>query len=391
MGLLRYRKLVVVLAVLCVAALLTPLVLMNFSTHAEQYPDGFYIGIIELGNIVQTKQLIDATNNYVNLIVISNIATIRNVTMLEEVADYAADAGLSFFVRMIYPTQFENFTYNPFEWVQTANERYGKQFLGYYLYDEPGGNQMDLASFRQFDATTMPCNYKDAAHTFIYYLYLQMRDFIKTDMLVTSDYGLYWFDYEAGYDAVFAEFGWNHSRPLNVALCRGAAEMHNKTWGVTITWEYTNPPYLQSPDEFHSDLVTAYQAGAKYILIYNEPRLEDHGLLTLKHLDVIKNFKRYVTENPQNYSSNIQKLAYVLPDNYGWGLRSVEDKIWGVWPVDNKSEVIWNNLNTLINLYGDNFDVIYDSPWTRLFGRDHYDTLIWWNSTQLISNEYPPY
>jgi len=282
---------------------------------------------------------------------------------------------------MTYPTRFENFTYNPFDWEKTAQTRYGEHFLGFYLYDEPGGNQMDLGNFREFDNSTLPCDFSDAANTYVYYLFVQMRDFIKTDKLVTSDYGLYWFDYEAGYDAIFAEFGWNHSRPLNIALCRGAAEMHNKTWGVTVTWEYTNPPYLESADELYNDLVTAYQAGARYITIYNEPRTQQHGLLTAEHLTAIKNFQEYTAQNPQNATSNTQKVAYVMPDNYGWGLRSVDDKIWGVWPADNKTNGIWNDLQALIASRGDGFDVIYDSPWTRVFGRDHYDTLIWWNAT----------
>ncbi len=383
---LKFTKLAAGLLVLVFVSFLIPYALWNFATHAEPYPDGFYMGVIELGDNAETKRLIDETKDFTNLIVISNMQTIRNQTLLEEIVDYAHNAGLSFFVRMTYPTRFENFTYNPFEWVQTAEGRYGDRFLGYYLYDEPGGNQMDLASFRQFDNTSLPCNYRDAANTFVYYLYLQMRDFIKTDKLVTSDYGLYWFDYEAGYDAVFAEFGWNHPRPLNIALCRGAAEMHNKTWGVTITWETTSPPHLESPEELYSDLVTAYNAGAKYIIIYNEPRLETHGLLTPQHLNALKNFKDYANQNPQTTTSNTQKIAYVMPDNYGSGLRSVDDRIWGVWSADNNSAVIWNDLQTLIGTYGDGFDVIYDSPWTRLFGRAHYETLIWWNGTKTALN-----
>lgn len=386
---MKHKKLIAGLTVLVAAVLLMPLAFVDFSGHAEPYPNGFYLGIIELGDNVETKHLIDETKDFVNLIVLSNMQTIRNQSQLEEIADYATNSGLNFFVRMTYPTRFENFSYNPFEWVQTAKGKYGDRFLGYYLYDEPGGNQMDLAGFRQFDETTMPCNYRDAANTFVYYLFLQMRDFIKTESLVTSDYGLYWFDYEAGYDIVFAEFGWNHSRPLNIALVRGAAEMHNKTWGVTITWETSNPPHLEPPTALYNDLITAYNAGAKYILIYNEPRIETHGLLTEEHLQAIKSFKEYTAQNPQNTTSNTQKLAYVMPENYGWGLRSLDDRIWGVWPADNNSEIIWNDLQTLINTCGDRFDVIYDSPWIRLFSRDHYETLIWWNGTKTALGNFP--
>jgi len=378
---LKYAKLVAILLLIVFSTFL-PFALLDFSTYAEPYADGLYVGVIELGDNAETKRLIDETKSYTNFIVFSNMQTIRDQIQLEEIADYATDAGLSFFVRMTYPTRFENFSYNPFEWVHTAKNRYGDHFLGYYLYDEPGGNQMDLASFRQFDETTMPCNYRDAANTFVYYLFLQMRDFIKTESIVTSDYGLYWYDYEAGYDVVFAEFGWNHYRSLNIALCRGAAQMHNKTWGVTITWETTNPPHLESATELYNDLVKAYNAGAKYIAIYNEPRLEEHGLLTAEHLQAIRDFRGYASENAQNITSNSQKIAYVMPENYGWGMRSVDDRIWGVWPADDHSVIIWNDLQKLISKYDDSFDIIYDSPWTRLFANTHYDTLIWWNGTK---------
>jgi hypothetical protein len=381
--LLEHKKLIAGLLVVILASFSVPLAFLSFSTNTGIYPDGFYMGIIETGNISETKGLIDATKAVVNLIVISNMTTIKNLTMLEEVADNAYREGLNFFVRMTYPTPFEKFSYNPFEWEQTAKVKYGEQFLGYYLYDEPGGNQLDLGGFRQFDNTTLPYDYRDAANTFVYYLYIQMRDFIKTDHLVTSDYGLYWFDYEAGYDSVFTEFGWNHSRPLSIALCRGAAEMHNRTWGVTVTWTYTDPPHLESGPELYNDLIAAYQAGANYITIFNEPRISEYGLLSEEHLSTIKQFKEFVNKNPQNRTSNVQKIAYVLPANYGWGLRSLDDKIWGVWPADNDSQTIWNDIEALIDSHNYNFDIIYDSPWTRLFGKAHYDNLIWWNGTKI--------
>ena len=50
----------------------------------------------------------------------------------------------------------------------------------------------------------------------------------------TSDYALYWFDYLSGYDAVFAELGWDHNRTQHIALNRGAADVQNKDWGTII-------------------------------------------------------------------------------------------------------------------------------------------------------------
>ncbi len=176
-----------------------------------------------------------------------------------------------------------------------------------------------------------------------------MRDFIKTENLVTSDYGLFWFDYEAGYDGIFAEFGSNRVTEINIASCRGAAEMHNKSWGVIITWSYDEAPYIASPNEVYQDMVTAYHAGAKYISVFNYPETGPYGLLTQEYFEVIKEFKTYVSNNPQNKTSNNEKIAYVLPENYGWGMRNPTDKIWGVWEADEKSSTIWNDLTGLID------------------------------------------
>ena len=80
---------------------------------------------METGNFTETKKIIDTTKDYTNLIIISNMDTIKNITALEETANYAYNAGLSFFVRMEYPTQYTNFNYNPFQWEQLAKNRYG--------------------------------------------------------------------------------------------------------------------------------------------------------------------------------------------------------------------------------------------------------------------------
>lgn len=50
----------------------------------------------------------------------------------------------------------------------------------------------------------------------------------QTITAFTSDYALYWFDYLAGYDVVFAQFGWKHTTFQDIALIRGAAHLQNK-------------------------------------------------------------------------------------------------------------------------------------------------------------------
>jgi hypothetical protein len=341
----------------------------------------FYLGVTTGGNVSEAEAVIDKVKGYTNLIAFTNLEVTTNITSLEEVADYAHNNGLSFLVQMVYPSPYAHLNFDPIQWASEAKTKYGAQFLGYYLYDEPGGNQVDGEGFIQFNKDSMPSDYRDAANTYVYYLYIQMRDFVKCTNLFTSDYALYWHDYEAGYDTVMCQFGWNNSRPTNIALCRGAAEMHNKSWGAILTWKYHNPPYIESPSELYQDMLTAYNAGAKYVLVFNYPQTGPYGVLNENHFNAIKEFWNYASQTAQNKTSNVQKTAYVVPENYGWGFRNPNDKIWGVWNADETAPIIWNAVNDLVQSNGDGFDIIYDSPWTRVFYRSHYDQPIWWNST----------
>lgn len=375
---MNHKVVLTTAALLIIVSPILPLVFLNAQQNPETYPEGLFVGVTADGNVTATKTLIDKVASFTNFLIINNPNLIKDKSSLEEICDYAKNSGLSFFVHMKHPS-FWQYNYNPLTWIEQAQDEYGVSFLGIYLYDEPGGNQLDRGDFRQFDETSKPPTYLDATNAYVYYLYIQMRDFIKTENLMTSDYGLFWFDYEAGYDAIFCEFGANRVTEINIASCRGAAEMHNKTWGVMITWSFDEPPYIESPNELYQDMITAYNAGAKYISIFNYPETGPYGLLTQEYFEVIKQFKNYVSNNPQNKTSNKEKLAYVLPANYGWGMRNPTDKIWGVWEADEKSPLIWDDLTGLIEQYGYDFDIVVDSPWLRVFASQHYDTLIFWN------------
>jgi hypothetical protein len=373
---------VIVVAISLVAFLTVSLFVANYSPHPRVFKEDIHVGVTANSNVADTRHLIDAVKGYTNLVVFMSPEIYKNVSALEDVCSYAQASGLDFFVYTTHPT-FGGFNFNPIAWSTTAKAKYGSHFLGYYLYDEPGGNQLDRGTFRQFDNTTMPPDYKNAANTYSYYMFLMMRDFIKNATLVTSDYGLFWYDYEAGYDTVFCEFGRNTVRDLEIAQCRGAAEMHNKTWGVTITWTYDEPPYIVPPTVLYDDMVEAYAAGAKYILVFNYPQLGEYGLLTEQHMQEMQRFRDYANSRPQNQTSNTQRLAYALPDNYGWGMRRADDTIWGVWPADGNSTKIWSDLNSLSAKYGSTFDIITYSPWSRLFWKQHYDTLVRWNTNSV--------
>jgi hypothetical protein len=254
---------------------------------------------------------------------------------------------------------------------------------------------------RSFQLVKEAANPTEAAELFVdllhghieYYLYAE--ECVKTTVM-NSDYGLYWYDYEAGYDTVLVEFAWNHSRPLNVALCRGAANVHNKDWGSMVTWTSNQPPYLVPfGHELYQDLLTAYHNGAKYSVIFDHPatNYSDYGILTDEHFSVLENFRDYMNENADKYDSTTATAVYVLPENFGFGFRRAVDKIWGLWSPDTDSRVakIWSDVNQLIEEYGFDLDIVYSNPNTDANISDLYDMVFYWNeplpSTAATLNE----
>jgi hypothetical protein len=229
-------------------------------------------------------------------------------------------------------------------------------------------------------------NYTDAANKYVEQLDIVLKVGFKDYMhsedlpLFTSDYVLYWFDYRARYDVLFAEFGWNYSRQLNVELCRGAATVQNKDWGVMITWTYNNPPYIESGEELYNDMVLAYNNGAKYILVFDSNSDYTQGILKEEHLESLKKFWNYINHNPQTPDALTDRVAYVLPKDYGYGFRGPNDKIWGLWEADALSNDICTNLNNLMKQYETKLDVIYDDK-KEPYNISMYSKLIFWNGT----------
>jgi hypothetical protein len=254
--------------------------------------------------------------------------------------------------------------------------------LGFYLWDENGGKQLDLYEYK---AVVKADNYTDASNQFVNNLGRGLNWMNYTDpatpALFTSDYALYWFDYKAGYDVLLAQFGWNYSRQLNIALCRGAATMQNKEWGAIIAWTYTQPPYIESREELYKDLVLAYENGAKYILVFDSNENYTQGILKEEHLAALKQFWQYMQNNPRENSSISDRVAYVLPKDYGYGFRGPSDKIWGLWEADTLADQICTTLGSLMEEYGAKLDIIYDEgiETNNTYG---YDKLFFWNSSQ---------
>ena len=91
----------------------------------------------------------------------------------------------------------------------------------------------------------------------------------------------------------------------------------------------------------------------------------------------MKKFWDYTSSNPRGQET--AEVAYILPEDYGWGMRYPDDKIWGIWNADEKSPIIWENINKLETIYGLKLDIIYYSP---LFNpEEKYGQVYFWNDT----------
>ena len=346
----------------------------------EDSKEKFFFGVSYGQNTVEeAKTLIDKVKNYTNLFIINSYPITTNYTdpeILNEICDYAAKADLYFIV------YFFSFLAGDWqqEWIDMARQTWGEKFLGVYLRDEPGGRQIEMG-----DPVENASSYKEAADNYVKtvssYFSNQFLN-SKGVPIFVSDFVLYYYDYLAGFDIVFAEFGWNNSRIRQIGLCRGAAEMVNKDWGVIITWTYMEPPYIGSGEEIYQDMVTAYNGGAKYVVLFNYPQYPEgnqYGILSDEHFSAMTQFWDHVSAHPREAEKIAERVAYVLPNYYGWGMRHPDDKIWGIWDADEKSQTIWENLIKLEKKYELKLDIIYDDP--RYYIKEKYYLTYAWNSS----------
>jgi len=372
------------------------LVALNVGIDEQDSDPEFFVGVeyaIDNHSVEGCKALVDRVKNFTNVFVVDSVGITFDINNLNEVCDYVYDAGLYFyvfFISIVYESEGNyilRYNYYTHIWIADAKEKYGDKFLGVYAMDEPGGNQLDAGSFQLVKEAE---NQTEAAEIYLkwlefhtrYYLYARECEDIT---VLTSEYGLYWFDYKAGYDTILVEFAWNHSRPLHVALCRGAANVQNKDWGVMVTWTYNHVPYIVSGDELYDDLISAYHNGAKYVVIFDHPDTDysEYGILTEEHFDAIEKFWNYVKDNPSKHGTLKATAVYVLPENFGFGFRSSDDNIWGLWSADTDERVekIWSDVNQLLDEYGFSLDIVYSDPEFNDDLQQHYDEVFFWNET----------
>jgi hypothetical protein len=354
-------------------------ILVSYGFVAENYSNeisgDFFVGVdVAYADMDANKEIVDKVSSYTNLFVIGCTGITHNDTLLDEICGYVYDKGLSFIVYT--EKRLES------EWVENAISRWGESFLGLYFWDENAGRQLDLVYYRAvFEAE----NYSDAASQFYAamnrsFTFMSYSGF-DDRLLFTSDYALYWFDYKCGYDVVFTQFGWNYSRQLNVALCRGAATMQSKDWGVIIPHTYDVAPYIESGPELYKDLVLAYENGAKYIVVFDSNKNFTGGILQEEHFKALRDFKQYTADNPRLEEGKNDKVAFVLPKDYGYGFRGPDDKIWGLWEADDLSAQISLKLGALLEEYDKTLDIIYDDD---LQIDSTYSRYVFWNNTIIV-------
>ncbi len=378
---MRFTKLfgILIISILVVSVVLTLFHVFS-QVEKENVQNEFFFGVSYGQNsFEEAKNIIDKVKNYTNLFIInSHPLTYNNTTPndLNKICDYAAKSDLHFIV------YFVSFLAGDWQkdWVDEAKNNWGEKFLGIYLRDEPGGYQ--IAEGKKFIKGS---TYAEVANNFVNNISSSYSMKLLNDKKVTvftSDFGLYYYDYLAGYDTVFAEFGWNNSRKQQIGLCRGAANILNKDWGAIITWTYMHPPFIGSGEEIYEDMLTAYCSGAKYVVIFDyskEPIDGKYGILTDEHFEAMEQFWNYINSSSDDFSIIQGKVAYALPNYYGWAMRHPDDTIWGIWAADEKSSTIWENLNELEKKYGLNLDIIYDDP--RFDININYQHVYSWNST----------
>jgi hypothetical protein len=372
-----------------VAVILIPLLIISLFVACGFYEPTpqLFVGVdAAYDNIDEIKQFVDEASSYANTIVLGSTGITHNFSKLNEACQYIYDHGMYFMI-YAHPMDTPEGLLVQRQWILDAKPKWGKHFLGLYAYDEPGGRQLDNATLKVLGNTEwFADNYTDAANKYVSAMSLIINHTIIELMggaglpLFTSDYALYWFDYKASYDTVFAEFGWNYSRQLNVALCRGAANVQNKDWGVMITWTYTQPPYLESDSVLYDDMVLAYDNGARYILVFDTNENYTHTVLDDTRLNAMKQFWQYTQEHPRSSNPIRNRVAYVLPNGFGYGFRGPEDIIWGLWHDNDFSLAISTELGSLFDKYQNRLDIIYDDGLEA--GNSYgYSRLIFWNGT----------
>ena len=156
--------------------------------------------------------------------------------------------------------------------------------------------------------------------------------------------------------------------------------MQGKSWGVMIEPASQSPLNLQTGDQIYNELKQAYENGAEYGVVFNYAPNSNStaGLLQDEQFNAIQRFWTDVVQNPKVTNNVKGQDALVLPSDYGSGLRSPTDSVWGIWQPDS-SQQVWNAVQTSLAKYGSKLDIVYNDP--NFLTADKYQRIIYWNQT----------
>ena len=187
----KLSSLLIVIAVIFAVGF--PILFANNGGDSTNVGSNVFVGVTFGSNSVkEAKALIDKAKDFTNLFVVDSWDVSTNETALTEICDYAVDANLSVMVYFdfiyynltrtigsIYnSSSWEDYGISPWHvpWLSSAEKRWGDRFLGVYLYDEPGGTQIDSgywggnnvtrtgSPIRTFENVS---DYTDAANRFV--------------------------------------------------------------------------------------------------------------------------------------------------------------------------------------------------------------------------------
>ena len=379
----------------------------NSPSQNEDASSPFYVGIeFGYGNVSDCKLLVDKVRNYTNLLVISSTKITQNEALLNETCDYAYNAKLHLIIYFPQSYYSGSGSSAPYIWAMKASKNMVHTFWGRiftmrqaekFLDRASGAVNINSASYAGAPYLAVP-DYKTASNNFVANAHNQMDSYLYCAKLagtsvMTADYALYWFDYKAGYDTVLAEFGWGNNRQMAISLCRGAATAQNKDWGAIICWEeHTNETgRMENGAALYNDLMLVILNGAKYAVIFDYagknstsntdlPNPYEYGILNEDHFSALENFWKFTQQNPQRQGSVKATSVLVLPQNYGFGFRTIDDKIWGMDQADHWTIKMWNDVNSLLDEHGGSLDIVYSDVEFESTISSAYSNIISWTS-----------
>ena len=132
------KKTYIAAAILLVVTALATVIVVKSAFQIGTTPT-VYVGVTYGGNsVAEAKQLIDKVKGYSNLFALQSGDLQRDFKAVDEIGDYAIDAGMYFL------PYFGNYVEATFSaWLDSAKQRWGTKLLGIYHSDDLGGKMLD--------------------------------------------------------------------------------------------------------------------------------------------------------------------------------------------------------------------------------------------------------